>query len=151
MAAVWGPVGRRLPSSVALTFSARQARQGRQGRPVDTYLTLPSWSPQWTLLNSTSQLSAAACSSEQARRAPSLSCRRAPSYRSSLRPLPHPSIVPVGASAPELVPSGISRGILQRDLGQSSGSPFPLRPPALAALPLLLIVRGALGGQWAIQ
>lgn len=52
---------------------------------------------------------------------------------------------------PELVLSGISGGIQQRDLGQSFSVPFPLWPPALAALPLLVIVRGVPGRQWAIQ
>lgn len=52
---------------------------------------------------------------------------------------------------PELVLSGISGGIQQRDLGQSFSAPFPLWPPALAALPLLVIVRGVPGRQWAIQ
>lgn len=88
--------------------------------------------------------------SDPALRSPSLPHRRVPSYRSGLCPPCHPSITrrPI---QPELVLSGISGGILQRDLGQSVGIPFPLRLPALAALPLLLIVRGAPGGQWAIQ
>lgn len=51
----------------------------------------------------------------------------------------------------ELVQSGISGGILQRDLGQSPGIPVPLQPPTLAALPLLAIVRGSPGVQWVIQ
>lgn len=57
--------------------------------------------------------------------------------------------LPIGG--PELVRSGISGGIQQRDLGQSFSIPFPLWLPAPAALPLLVIVRGVLGRQWAIQ
>lgn len=51
----------------------------------------------------------------------------------------------------ELVLSDISGEIQQRDLGQSFRVPFPLWPPALAALSLLVIVREVPGRQWAIQ
>lgn len=50
------------------------------------------------LLDSTFQLSAEARGSDEAIESPSLPRRKVPSYRSSLRPPPHPSITPVSPS-----------------------------------------------------
>lgn len=80
----------------------------------------------------------------------SLPWRTALSYRSSFHPPPHPSITqsahPAGAG---------TEWYLWRNPAEGPGPklrvPFPLWPPALAALPLLVIVRGVLGRQWAIQ